>query len=285
MAAACSDDEEVRPPPPPDCNQDPVCLEAQANALPGSVGAGLPTNGNGNGGGAGGAGGGSGMPGAGIVLAGNVREVTQLDPVQRGGAVGLLEVRAPSAAEGADPVSDEMDASGAYRLEEVEQSLPVWVGVGTFDGLNVDSFYMDTLQALDPSVSPDDVVVVPRISVQELVSAAFTATPLEVNPAAAQIFVRFVEPDGTPIPGVEVVNPPVTDTSRIAYDSGPGEYSDSFLATEERGVAVIANYAAVPYPGATLELIARLGEDEYAVDVQVAANSISVVTAIIEVEP
>jgi len=223
------------------------------------------------------------MPGKGIVLAGNVRQVTQLDPPTDGNISGAVEVRAASAAENGEAVSDETDALGAYRLEDVEQALTVWVGVGAFEA-GADGFYMDTLQGVRPGDTPDDLVIVPREMLVDLAAQSFVVTTVEaLDPGAAHVFVRFVDQTGASLPNVAIVNPPVLpqQPTRIAYDVGVGAYSDAVETTDVRGAAVIVNYPTVPYPGATLELIATLNDEEYAVDVQVAANSVSVVTAVI----
>lgn len=275
MAVGCSEDAEVRPPLAQDCN-DPACVAARGNAVLGGVGA-IAPGGNG-----GGAGGGPGMPGAGIVLAGNVRQVTQLDPPLSQAVPVVLEVRAPSAVDGADAIADQTDAAGAYRLEDVAQAANVWVGVGTFEEPLTDTFYMDTLQAVDPTGSPDDLVVMPRSTMQELAASAFSIDPIELDPAGAHLVVRFVDPSGTALPEVVVINPPVSNATRIAYDSGVNAYSEVSEATGVRGVAVIVNYPTVRYPGAGLQLIATLNDEDYVVDVQVAADSVSVVTAVID---
>jgi hypothetical protein len=274
VLAACSDEAD-RPPAPPPCN-DPACAASPVGSV--SSGGGVPS-----GGGNGGEGGGTGMPGEGIVLAGNVQQVTQLDPPAAGNISGAVEVRAPSAAANVSWVSEETDVSGAYRLEDVERALTVWVGVGAFEDPTADSFYMDTLQGVDPGETPDDLVIVPRNTLLDLAAQAFLNDPVELDPTAAHVFVRFVDPDGISLSDVAIINPPVLpqQPTRIAYDVGIGAYSDTVETTDVRGAAVIVNYPTVPYPGVTLELVATLNDLEYSVDVQVAANSVTVVTAVI----
>jgi hypothetical protein len=221
------------------------------------------------------------MPGAGIVLTGNVREVTQLDPPRAGGLRTVLDVRAASVVEGDDPVADATDGSGAYRLEDVEPAPLVWVGVGSFEAV-IDSVYMDTLQAIDPTDSPDDLVAVPRSLMQELAVTAFSSNPIELDPLAGHLVVRFVDPTGNALSDVTLLNPPASDTTRVAYDSGVAAYLETAEATSVRGVAVVMNFPAVRYPGAGLELVATLNDELYTVGVQVAADSVSVVDVIID---
>jgi hypothetical protein len=279
LGAGCSD-EPTRPPLVPDCN-DPACIAARANGIPPRVGTGVPGGGDGA---AGGAGGGSGMPGAGIVLAGNVRQATQLDLVPGGNDTtaisGTVLVRAENVVDNEDPVSGETDLGGPYRLEDVRSAPTVWVAVGDFENAAADSQYMDTLQGIDPTRSPDDLVVVPRSLLVDLAAAAFTDGAVELDPNAAHVVVRFVDPTGASIPDVALINPTGTPAS-IAYDAGVGVYSDIFDATDARGVAVIVNYPTLAYPGAALQLVASLNTNQYRVDIQVAADAVTVVTAVI----
>ncbi len=275
LAVACAGEEE-RPGPPPQCT-DPACLEFQTGAN--TVGVGSGVAGSAGTGGDGGAGGGPGMPSASLVLAGNVRQITAIDPVQTASISGFLDVRAESATTDADPVSTETDAGGGYRLEGVRQATPVWVGVGAFED-GPDDLYMDTLQAVAPEQSSDDLVVAPRSLMADLVSTSFTVNPIELDPSAAHVVVRFVDDSDVPLSGVAVIYPPSTLAS-VAYDSGDGLYLDSFDETDERGVAVIVNVPAAPYPGVTLTLLAELNDVTHDVAVTIASDSVSVVTAVI----
>jgi len=102
----------------------------------------------------------------------------------------------------------------------------------------------DTLQVVDGPGA--ELVFAPRSALDTIVSGLSSVQSL--NSDFAQIVLRFVNTAGQPVFGVVVAEP----TATIAYDAG-SSYTDTkgapFGATQNRGMAIIVNHPATPFPG------------------------------------
>jgi len=266
---ACEEDE-TRPGLVPDCN-DPACLDARGDSFP------LPGGGP-SGGGSAGAAGGGGMPGADGELSGSVLEIVSQDLVTSQSLRGEVEVRAPSP-EGSGDVVAQPGADGFYRLEGVERAAGIWVGVGTFSDPPAEPF-IDTLQAVDSGRSGfTNLVVVRRDTLRDLAASSFINQPAELAPEAAHIVLQFVNGASQPVEGVQVTFPAPEDVS-TAYDAGD-TYSDALPQTSTRGMAVLLNLDAPPWPGSALGIVAQIDGEQLSAQVQVARGAVTVVTAVV----
>jgi hypothetical protein len=271
LIVACEEDV-VRPAPIADCN-DPACAR---NGVPVSIGSGtdLPD-------GEAGAGGGGGMPGPGVgTLAGSVLELAVSDLQTRQNLVGGVEVRAPRAG-GAitDPVIDDTDPSGAFRLEGIAASSVTWVGVGNFQ-VPASEPYMDTIQAVN--ATPGDFVnllVARRDAVRDAVSVGFMADAVEFDPTRAHILVRFIRESGAPIEGVRITFPLPEDVP-TAYDAGDA-FSSALEETSERGTALLLNMTAPQYPGVSTSIVADLDGEQLTAQLQIVGAALTVVSAVV----
>ena len=272
---ACGDEDVVRPAYVTDCNEQ-ACIDARDGLPVDFIGAEPSTPG-----GEAGAGGGGGMPPAGVgTLAGTVLELSASDLQTRQSLLGGVEVRAARAGGPSDdPVSDETDASGTFRLEGVATARVTWVGVGDFASPPVEP-YMDTLQAVD-ATSGDFVslLVARRDAVRDAVAVAFMGEGVELDPALAHIAIRFVRASGAPIPDVHIEFPRV-DQVPTAYDAGDA-FSSALNATSDRGMALLVNMQAAPYPGSTTSVIAALDDRQFGAELQIAAGALTIVSAVV----
>jgi hypothetical protein len=219
------------------------------------------------------------MPGAAAgTLAGTVREVATSDLVSSQSLQGAVEVRAPSA--DGDGVVAETGLDGMFRLDDIEQGETVWVGVGAFDDPPSEPF-MDTLQAVDSIRSNVvDLLVFRRDLMRELASVAFLNQPIELDPAAAHIVMRFIGEDRAPLVGVHITFPDPTLIS-TAYDLGDDTYSDAQDETSTRGVVVLLNLPAARFPGVSTGIAADIDGKPFTTRLQIAAGAVTVVTAIV----
>lgn len=268
LCLACSDETE-RPPPPRDCNE-PGCLAVQT-----PVGGGLSGGGAGAPNGSGGSDNG-GSPPAGT-LAGSVNMIIEPD-LRQGPLDGDVQVRASGP--GGGLVSVAADSGGSFRLEGVDPSPLLWVGV---EGLSEEAqgLFMHTLQALDGTLEEFVELVVMRRSVmQPLVQSSFLGTPVELDPQRGHAIISFVTPNGQPVGGVQVLVPGDA-SARVAYDAGD-IYSDLTLETSSRGAVAIVNAAAAEFPGNVVPVTADLRGQELDLNVRFARDGVTVIEVEIE---
>lgn len=274
---ACEEDTE-RPAPAGDCN-DPACIEAR-NGVPVSiVGAGTDI------GGEAGAGGGSGMPGPGAgTLAGTVLELTAADLQTRQNLSASVQVWAPRAGGPAsNPVVDLVGTGGAFRLEGVLGSSVTWVGTGNYE-TPASEPYMQTLQAVDATKDEFvNLLVARRQVVRDSVTVAFMGEGIEFDPTLAHLAVRFVRSNGVALPDVHISVPPATQVP-TAYDAGD-IFTSAIDATSERGMALLVNMPAAPYPGITTSVVAELDDQQFSAQVQIVSGALTVVSAVVPDEP
>jgi hypothetical protein len=273
---ACRE-ETTRPVLASDCN-DPACVDARGSGVvsaprgAGPVGAA----------GAAGAAGGGGMPEPTEgTLAGSVLQVVTSDLTSAVSLQGDVEIRSPSTDPTVDePLVAEPALDGTYRLEGVEVGKVVWVAVGAFQDPPSGPF-IDTLQAVDSTrASFVNLLVVRRDVLTDVASASFINSPVELDPTRSQVVVHFVDEDGLALEGVQVQFPP-PDQVPTAYDDGD-IYTDALDATSTRGMAVLANLNAPPYPGGSTTIVANLDGATFTTEIQIAAGALTVVSAVIE---
>jgi hypothetical protein len=186
---------------------------------------------------------------------------------------GTVEVRAPGAAE--PEIIDETSADGTFRLEGVSQNGALWVAVGAFDEPPSDVF-MDTLQVVDSTQARfNDLLVMRRSVMDDIASVAFTSG--ELDPNRGHAIISFVDAQGNGVPGVRLRFPAPADAN-IAYDTGD-IYSEQFDETSTRGTVVLLNLTAPAYPGGPTNVIADVGGEDYTLDIRIASNSVTIVSA------
>jgi hypothetical protein len=205
-------------------------------------------------------------------LSGNIQELSANltpDPNLNG------TVKVQAAGEDVDQVSVVSDPNGDFRLTGVNRTLPLWVGVGPFDG-DPASTFVDTLQAVaTPLTLPVQLLVMPRSALDEIVFQGF---PNGIDTTKGHAILRFVDEQRMGISGVSLVSPPAMDTN-VAYDVGD-TYSDQVTATDLRGTMVLLNLRSVPYPGSATRIGVNLRDIRHDVVVQLADGAISVVTTV-----
>jgi hypothetical protein len=267
---AC-EEEATRPGRALDCN-DPECLDAREDSFP------LPLPSGPGSGGAAGAAGGGGMPDGDGELSGSVLEVVSQDLISTQSLRGDVEVRGPSA-EGSGEVVTEPGADGFYRLEGVERGAGIWVGVGNFADSPAGPF-IDTLQAVDTGRSGfTNLVVLQRDTLTQLAATSFISQPVVLSAEGAHVVLQFVNSARQPLEGVQIAFPAPDDVS-TAYDAGDA-YSDALPQTSTRGMAVLLNIVAPPWPGGAYSVVATLDGEEFLAQVQIAEGAVSVVTAVV----
>lgn len=218
------------------------------------------------------------MPGGDAVIAGTVREVISQDLMGVQSLRAEVEVRAPNPSGGRD-IAVEPAADGTYRLEGIEGGAGIWVGVGNFLDPPEEP-YIDTIQAVDPARSAAaDLFVWRRETLVGLAATSFLNPPVEIEPNGAHLVVQFVDSDRRPVQGVQVTFPEPEDT-RTAYDAGDA-YSDALLETSSRGVAILLNIPAPPWPGSPLRIIAEVDGQPLLAEVQIVRSAVSLVTAVV----
>jgi hypothetical protein len=224
------------------------------------------------------------MPGAGAgTLAGTVREVFRDDLLSSRSLEGSVEVRAPNE-RASGVVTAQTGADGTFRLDGIQQADPVWVAAGAFADPPVQPF-IDTLQAVDSE--RENVVelrVLRRDLLRDLTAAAFLMNPIEFDSAAAHAVLRFVRQDRTPLEGVQITFP-APSLADIAYDTGEtyGDGTDDVTdATSTRGMAVLLNMSAAPYPGSVTSIVADVDGLQVSTEIQIAAGAVTVATVVID---
>lgn len=269
---ACEEDE-ARPGLAQDCN-DPVCLDTRGDSFPLPLPGGAGDDGAA---GAAGAAGSGGMPGPDGELSGSVLEIVSQDLVTSQSLRGDVEVRAPSAA-GSAVVVSEPGADGFYRLEGIPRGT-VWVGVGNFSDPPVEPF-IDTIQAVDTARSGfTNLVVMWRDTLRDLAASSFINQPAQLAPEGAHIVLQFVNGTMQPIEGVQITFPAPENIS-TAYDAGD-TYSDALPETSVRGMAVLLNLDAPPWPGTPFGIVADIDGEQLTADVQIVEGAVTVVTAVV----
>lgn len=267
---ACEEDE-TRPGLAQDCN-DQACLDARADSFP------LPLPAGPGGGGAAGAAGGGGMPDSDAELSGSVLEIVSQDLVTSQSLRGEVEVRAPRSGGGRDVVTAPGD-DGFYHLEDIERDARLWVGVGNFVDPPAEA-YIDTLQAVDSGRSGfTNLLVMRRDTLSALAATSFINQPAELTRDGAHIVLQFVDTARQPVAGVQITFPAPESTS-IAYDAGDA-YSDALPETSARGMAVLLNLEAPPWPGTPLGIVAELDGAQLSTEVQIAGGAVTIVTAVV----
>jgi hypothetical protein len=277
IVVAC-EEEEPRPELVADCN-DPACVGVRTGVPVSVVGVGADLAGGEAG--AGGAAGGAGMPPPAVgTLAGTVLEIAAADLQTRQNLSGQVEVRAPSASGGAaEPVIATTEAGGAFRLDGILASEVTWVGAGNFRNPPIEP-YMDTLQAVDATSGQFvNLAVARRDAVRDAVSIAFMGDSLDFDAGLAHLSLRFVRPNGVPIAGVQILVPPPEQVP-TAYDAGD-IFTSALEETSERGMALLVNMPAAPYPGVITTIVAELDGMQLSAEVQLAAGALSVVSAVV----
>lgn len=228
--------------------------------------------------GQGGAGGGGGMPTATTRLAGTVLELTGGDLGVVQPLFGQVRVRAESV-DGGEPAETAPRSDGGYELDGAPLARGLWVAVGAFES-PPSAVYLDTLQPVDSTgAGPTDLYVVPREAMEALAASAYLVSPQELEPARAHVLVRFVDRDGAPTAGVRITFPAPSEVP-AAYDGG-GVYSDGLEETSDQGAAVLLNLAAPAWPGASGTIQAEYAGSRFLFQVQLAADSVSLVTAVV----
>jgi hypothetical protein len=272
LAFLACQEEETRPGLAQDCN-DPACLAARGDSfLP------LPSGPGGGAAGAAGAAGGGGMPDADGELSGTVLEIAAPDLVMSQSLRGEVEVRAPSAT-GGDDVVTQPGADGFYTLEGIARGAGIWVGVGNFADPPLEPF-IDTLQAVDSGRSGfTNLVVLRRDTLSEVAATAFLNSSVELAPDGAHIVLAFVNSQRQPVEGVQITFPTPDDVS-TAYDAGD-TYSDALQQTSTRGMAILLNLDAPPWPGTPLGIVADIDGEQLSAQVQIARGAVTVVTAVV----
>lgn len=101
--------------------------------------------------------------------------------------------------------------------------------------------------------------------------------PTTVDPNLAQIVLRFATTQGAPVTGVQVQQKPAS--SIVAYDTD-SSYSDSFTATNNRGIALIVNAPAQPLPGTDTEITYASGTKLGAKLVRIAQGAVTLVDVV-----
>jgi hypothetical protein len=271
VVGACGEDV-TRPGLASDCN-DPECIEARGSSMPTSPSSSSP--------GTAGAAGSGGMPDPGAgTLSGSVLQLSSPDLTSTTSLQGDVEVRAKSADTSATmPLVTEPAADGRYRLEGVELGQAVWVGVGAFEDPPSGDF-VDTLQAVDSTRSDFvNLLVVPREVLADVVSASFITNPIEIDPNLSQVVIHFVDEDGLSLDGVQI-DFPSADQVPTAYDAGD-TYSDALDATSTRGLALLANLPAPPYPGGPTSIVATRDGASFTTQLQVVRGGVTLVAAVV----
>jgi hypothetical protein len=139
---------------------------------------------------------------------------------------------------------------------------------------------MDTLQAVD--ATSDDLVnllVARRDAVDEAVTVAFMGEGVVLDPALAHIAIRFVRASGAPISGVHIAFP-TRELVPTAYDAGDA-FSSVLDFTAERGMALLVNMQAPPYPGIATSVVAELDDLQFSAQLQIAAGALTIVSAVV----
>jgi hypothetical protein len=232
-------------------------------------------------GGEAGAGGGGGMPGPGVgSLAGTVLELAASDLQTRRNLLAGVQVRAAAASgPSTEPVIDETDVNGAFRLDGIAVARGTWVGVGAFASPPVEP-YMDTLQAVDATNDQlVNLLVARRDAVRDAVAVGFMGEGVELDPARAHVAIRFVRASGVPIPDVHIAFP-TFDQVPTAYDAGDA-FNSAVDATSDRGMALLVNIQAPPYPGGVTSIVAELDDQRLSAELQIAAGALTVVSAVV----
>jgi len=267
----------TRPDPIGDCD-DPACPQLPS-VPPTSIGSGSGAEGNS---GSGGEGGGGGLPPPQVgTLAGSVRTIIEPDLLSDSGLDGSVEIRAAGATQ--NEISTESELDGTYRLDGVLPSTELWVAVGAFQTPPAPPF-MDTLQVVDATMAGFvDLLVMRQSVMDDIAQVSFMNDPLELDPLRGHVILSFIDQNGAPVSGVQVVEPGI-DEAAIAYDAGD-VYSDQLEETASRGTVVLVNMSAPAYPGGLISVSVTLDGVSYSTPIRTAAGAVTVVSAQIGLQP
>lgn len=136
--------------------------------------------------------------------------------------------------------------TGQWSVAGAESTGTLWADLhATVMGVDT----IDTLEVLDGPNA--DLVFAPKSAFDVIVTGLSSVQSL--SPDRAQIVLKFVNGAIQPVAGVVVAQ----SNAIVAYDAG-NSYTDTkgapFGATQGRGIAVIINYTAPPFPGAPVTI-------------------------------
>jgi hypothetical protein len=267
---ACKE-EEPRPGQVGDCGEN--CVGVPTTPYnPGIDGSG--TAGSAGAGGGGGAAGSAGSSSTGL-LTGSIQAVVAPD-LTEGALAGAVQVRAPGGS--VQQVTVDAATDGSFRLQGVNLSPSLWVGVGPFTN-DPTSVFVDTLQVVSSTAAAPVELLVLRRSVLDELIPSFTSNPLELDPQRGHVILRFVDQAREGISGVRLLFPAPEETA-IAYDFG-GTYSDVVMETSTLGTLVLLNLATRAYPGVSMTVIAEVRGMSRNVDLHTAAGAVTLVTVVL----
>jgi hypothetical protein len=208
------------------------------------------------------------------VLTGSIQVVVEPDLARNGVLSSPLEVRAAGVNKADVSVTS---VNGNFSLADVNPSTSLWAGVGAFDG-NQAGAYVDTLQVVDSTAAvPVNLLVLRRDVFQQILADSFQLGAVELDPAAGNVIIRFVDSKRNGISGVTLLDPDPAQTS-VVYDQG-ATYSDQTGATSDRGTMVLVNVPSRAYPGVGTPLAALVDGKRYDIDVRTAAGAVTIVSA------
>jgi hypothetical protein len=140
---------------------------------------------------------------------------------------------------------------------------------------------MDTLEVIDGTKGGADIVFGSRAAFENVVTVLSSAQ--SVNPDRAQIVLKFVNAASQPVSRVRVN----LQGAAVAYDAGD-TYTDAqgpapLGATQGRGMAIVANYSAGPFPGSstTIQYVALQTNTTASLDLRVASGAVTFRTVIV----
>jgi hypothetical protein len=137
---------------------------------------------------------------------------------------------------------------------------------------------MNTLQLLDLTKRvPVSLVIVDRSTLEEVAGQGSLSTPVQLQEDRGHTVLTFVDKDAVPLDNIKVTS---TTGTTVAYDAGP-TYSDVLEATSNRGSILILNMGATAFPGSVQTVSISRGSKTTNLNVQVASNTISVATFVI----
>lgn len=269
IAAGCSGGDQ-HPPGVVDCT-DPACGASGDGGLTGAGGMTVSSGGAANSGGGGGTGMGGGAAG-GTSLSGSVTIYADatFEPTTPFTAAGRIGVTGTTRTVG-------LLNSGHWSVVGAEAAPLLWVDLHA----TVSGDAMDTLEVIDGTNPTANVVFASRAAFDGVVTSLSSAQ--SINPARGQIVLKFVTSDNLPVSGVKLS----ISGQTVAYDAG-NTYTDAqgappLGATQGRGMAVVVNYVASPFPGGpvTLEYVKPLSNMPTALNLRVANGAVTFRTVVV----
>jgi hypothetical protein len=165
-------------------------------------------------------------------------------------------------------VSTGFDGQNAFRLGGIQVAEMTWVGVkpAVANGPT-----LPTLQALD--TRSDEPVELAAIQAEALdFIYQLISLPTTRQTGTGQVIVFFVDDAALDAP-VEGLTVHIDGAETVIYDAD-GTYTDVTTATGNRGVAIVANVPAEPFPG-DVHNLAWSGAAAGFQEIRVAADSVS----------